>query len=216
MKWLRWLGLEYIVDYRRPARPEAKLTAVGRPWSDPMITQEKSVTTARNTSRGACAKLAAAALVATPLLVAPSFALADAVETNFNVTATVTTACTVAATNLAFGDYVPTAADPKDSTSTVTVRCTLGTTYRVRLNQGLHGTGVTARKMQRSGELDELAYALYRDTTRLLNWGETDGETDPFVGTGLAVNHTVYGRIAAYQAVPAGAYSDTITVTVSY
>jgi spore coat protein U-like protein len=199
--------------------PEAEGKADRRrvTMADPMITQRKFMTTARNTCRGACAKLAAAARAATPLLVAPSFALADTAETNFNVTATVTTACTVAATNLAFGDYVPTAASPTDGTSTVTVRCTLGTIYHVRLNQGLHGTGVTDRKMQRSGELDELAYALYRDATRLLNWGETD-ETDTVdsLGTGLAVDHTVYGRIAAYQPVPAGAYSDTITVTVSY
>jgi spore coat protein U-like protein len=93
----------------------------------------------------------------------------------------------------------------------------LGTTYHVQLNQGLHGTGVTDRKMQRSAGTEKLNYALYSDATRLANWGETDGvDTVDFAGTGLAVDHTVYGRIAAQQVVPAGAYSDTITVTVSY
>lgn len=158
-----------------------------------------------------------AGLVVISFTFAPSLTLADTTTTTFNVTATVTTACTVSATNLAFGNYDPTSSSPTDGTSTVTVRCTLATTYHVRLNQGLYGTGVTDRKMQISGDTTKLNYALYRDATRLLNWGETDGvDTVDGVGTGLSVGHTVYGRIAAEQTVPAGSYSDTITVTVSY
>lgn len=168
--------------------------------------------------RSSAGVILALAMLATPLMYVPSLALADTVTTTFNVTATVTTACSVTATNLAFGNYDPTSASPTDGTSAVTVRCTLGTAYKVKLNQGLYGTSVTARKMQRSGDTDKLAYALYGDAARLLNWGETDGvDTVDSVGAGVAADHTVYGRIAAQQAaVPAGAYSDTITVTVSY
>jgi spore coat protein U-like protein len=36
------------------------------------------------------------------------------------------------------------------------------------------------------------------------------------VGTGLAVGHVVHGSVPAAQAVPAGAYGDTITVRISY
>jgi spore coat protein U-like protein len=52
-----------------------------------------------------------------------------------------------------------------------------------------------------------------------LNWGKTD-DTDTVNGTGtgilLPADHTVYGRITKNQDVNTGAYSDTITVTVSY
>jgi len=170
----------------------------------------------RKTRRGAATGVLLA-LAAARFMFAPPLAVADTTTTTFNVSATVTTACAVSATDLAFGSYDPTASSPTDSTSAVSVRCTLGTTYHVRLGQGLHGTGVTNRQMQRSGSTEKLAYGLYSDAAHLLNWGESDGvDTVDGVGTGLVAEHAVYGRIAAQQAVPAVAYADTITVTVSY
>lgn len=153
----------------------------------------------------------------TLLFVSISPALAGTVTTTFEVTATVADTCSVEATNLGFGTYNPLSATDLDATSTVSVRCTLGSAYQVGLSQGLHGTGVTDRKMLRSGETELLAYGLYRDAVRTLNWGETAGvDTVDGVGTGLSVDHTVYGRVTAEHNVSAGSYADTITVTVNY
>ncbi|MFD2263929.1 spore coat protein U domain-containing protein [Lacibacterium aquatile] len=33
---------------------------------------------------------------------------------------------------------------------------------------------------------------------------------------GLVTNHTVYGRIAPHQSIPVGAYTDTVSVVVTY
>ncbi|EQB15201.1 spore coat protein U domain-containing protein [Novosphingobium lindaniclasticum] len=52
------------------------------------------------------------------------------------VTATVQSACIVAATPLAFGSYDPTSGAPKDGTSVITVTCTSGTSFTVGLNAG--------------------------------------------------------------------------------
>jgi spore coat protein U-like protein len=138
--------------------------------------------------------------------------------TTFQVTATVNDACTVSATDLAFGVYDPSAADDED-TSTITVTCTKSTDYDIGLNEGTaSGATVTTRKMIDTVSTDLLNYSLFSDASRTVNWGNTVGTDTVHVGsaTGAAENHTVYGRIPTGQYVTAGSYSDTITVTVTY
>lgn len=139
--------------------------------------------------------------------------------TTFTVSATVTNACSVSASNLAFGNINPltNATTATDATTTVSVTCSNGTAYNVGLNAGAAtGATVTARKMV-SGT-NTLSYALYRDSARTANWGSTVG-TDTVAGTGsgAAQSLTVYGRVpSGQQSTPVGAYTDTITVTVTY
>jgi len=138
--------------------------------------------------------------------------------TTFQVTATVTESCNVTATNLAFGNYDPSAAD-NEKTSTITVTCTKGTDYDIGLDQGTaSGATVTTRQMADTVSSDLLNYSLFSDASRTVNWGNTVGTDTVNVGsaTGAAENHTVYGRIPTGQYVTAGSYSDTITVTVTY
>jgi spore coat protein U-like protein len=137
--------------------------------------------------------------------------------TSFDVTATVTSSCSVSASTLAFGDYDPLSALPTTGTTIVNVTCSFLTPFNVGLNAGLHSASVTTRKMQSVDET-ELAYELFRDATMLLNWGTTVG-TDTLAAAGLgitAVPLPVYGRIPAQQHVEAGSYSDTIQVTVTF
>lgn len=155
------------------------------------------------------------ALTALSCLPLPGFSATA--TTTFPITATVLNVCTVSALPLAFGNYDPTSATATDGTSTISVLCTLSQAYTVRLSQGVNGTAVSARKLIRTSGTDLLGYALYRDSSRTLNWGITDAtDTLAATGTGLAQTHTVYGRVPAGAAVAAGAYTDTVTVTVNY
>lgn len=148
---------------------------------------------------------------------APGLALAATTTTTFNVTATVIDVCAVSAGNLSFGTYSPIAGSALDGTSTITVTCSLGTAYNLRLDGGTNGSGVSARQMLRASGTELMNYSLYRDPARTNNWGQTDNtDTVSATGTGLNQDHTVYGRIPASENVPAGSYSDTVTVTVSY
>jgi spore coat protein U-like protein len=142
--------------------------------------------------------------------------LAATQTTTFTVTATVAAACTISATSLAFGAYVPTATLPTDGTSTVTTTCTLAAPYNIGLNKGIGaGATVAARNMTSGANL--LTYSLYRDAAHLLVWGETIGtDTVALVGTGLAQNTTVFGQIPALQNASVGSYTDTITATVTF
>jgi spore coat protein U-like protein len=58
---------------------------------------------------------------------------------------------------------------------------------------------------------------MFRDSARTLNWSNTVGsDTLSSTGNGNAQLSNMFGRLAAGQVVPVGAYSDTIIVTVTY
>lgn len=132
----------------------------------------------------------------------------------FNVTATVSRQCTVSAGPLNFGTTgLLTANTP--GTSTLGVQCSSGSAYNVGLDQGLHGTGITARKMALGTNL--IGYQLYSNPGRTTVWGNTVGSnTVAGVGNGSLQNLTVYGSVPPQATPSAGTYGDTITVTVTY
>ena len=108
----------------------------------------------------------ALALVLAPL------AQASTITNTFSVTASVTNACTVSGTGLAFGAYDPTATSPLDGSSVVSVLCTINDAYTIGLNQGVNGSNVTNRKMS-DGNSHSINYALYSDSGRTSNWDNT-------------------------------------------
>lgn len=147
----------------------------------------------------------------------PAMASAATATASLPVTATVQRACQVSATPMNFGAYDPTAAGNVDSTASIAVLCTVGTPYTVGLGAGsATGASVSSRRMVNGS--DTLNYGLYQDAARANNWGNTAGSDTPAATTAgvTAATHTVYGRIAPGQNVPAGAYADTVTVSVNY
>lgn len=133
------------------------------------------------------------------------------------VTATVSNACRITlATDLDFGNAGTLSAN-RDQTSSIVVRCPSGTNWRLGLSNGIYANG-TVRRM-RSAAGNYVTYELYRDSTRTQRWGTALG-TDTSSGTGLgessAVTQTVYGRVPTQAAAPSGAYTDTVTVTLTY
>lgn len=161
-------------------------------------------------------KLSQALIVSGALMGMQSAQAADATST-FTVGATVLSSCIVVALPLVFGSFDPTGAGTQDATNNITVTCTSGTSYNVKLNKGANGTSVTNRKMLSTIGADTINYQLFRDTGRTQNWGETVG-SDTLAGsaTGLPQIVTVYGRLPSGQTSPAGLYTDTINVTVTY
>jgi spore coat protein U-like protein len=136
-------------------------------------------------------------------------------STSFSATATVLASCAVSATNLDFGT-TGTLTSNIDSTSSIKVSCTNGSPYQIGLDAGT-GTGatVTNRKMTLSGAT--VNYALYSNSSRTTNWGNTVG-TDTVGGTGTGASQllTVYGRVPSQSTPAPGTYTDTIVVTVTY
>lgn len=147
--------------------------------------------------------------------VLPTTASAATATSTLTVTATVLSSCTVAPATLAFGNYDPSATSATTASTSIIVTCTGAATGQVGLDQGANGTSVTARQMANGTQ--KLNYNLYQDSGRTTNWGNTTGTTVAFSTTGLGSDTlTVYGSIPAGQAPNAGAYTDTVNITVTY
>lgn len=147
-------------------------------------------------------------------LTGPAFA--QTASSNMAVSATVIKVCIVSAGSLDFGNYNASSMSANTSTANIAVTCTNSTSYEVALDAG-GGSGATTTTRRLSAGGDTLQYQLFRDSGYSQNWGNTSGsDVAAGTGTGSVVNLTVYGRIAAGQYRTPGAYSDTVTVTVTY
>lgn len=130
--------------------------------------------------------------------------------------------CTVTATGVSYGTYDTLAPSSDDASGSVRVRCTLlvalSGSFTIDLSAG--SSGSYAGRTMRSGA-QILPYNLYTNAARTQVWGNGTGGsarvTQSFSGL-LVVDRSVpvYGRIPSRQNVRAGAYSDTIVVTVTY
>jgi spore coat protein U-like protein len=168
--------------------------------------------------RNFIACLSAGALLAT----AGAAQAANPATTTFQVSATVLKNCTVAATNVAFNNYTPTAG-AVTANGTVSVSCTKSSAFTVSLNKGTTAGGSIAQRLLSDGAGDTLQYNLYTTAGLATVWGDGTGSsvTQGGNGTGMGtpVALTVYGSLpdnAANQSVPPNGYTDTITVSVAY
>ena len=132
-------------------------------------------------------------------------------------------ACAVGSTNLVFPGYNPFSLLPTDITGTITVSCT-GTSGDVAGNVIQLSTGnssVYTTRVMRSGSL-ELNYNLFTSPTLSTPWGDGNAGSATVTGAIFITNtsatnrYPVYGRIFPGQNLPAGTYSDTITITLSF
>jgi spore coat protein U-like protein len=120
--------------------------------------------------------------------------------------------CSVSVGGIAFGTYDPFSPVPLDSTGVITLECPPGL-VTVALGTGQSGT-FTARAMSGPGG-DRLLYNLYLDATRSTVFGDGTGGTStaPF-STERGRHLPIYARVFAGQDAPAGAYADTVVLTI--
>jgi spore coat protein U-like protein len=137
-------------------------------------------------------------------------------QTTFRVSARVQAVCDITASDLAFGNYTAQSGNPLLGTTQLIATCTPNTTYNVGLNEGT-SPGATVNQRRMVSGANVLNYQLYTDANRTTIWGNTAGtDTVAGTGTGVAVQHVVYGTVPAAQVVPAAEYADTITVRIYY
>jgi spore coat protein U-like protein len=156
-------------------------------------------------------KIAAAATVAAlAFLLAPRSAQAQTATGSFTVTATVGKACTVAAAPIVIASYDPNASVATVGTTNVNVACTKGTTYTTFLtsakNWTLTDTATSAG--------NALTYAISQGASATA-WTGTSGWAGS-APSKAPVSYVATAKIAAGQDVPAGTYTDTVTMNVNY
>lgn len=131
-------------------------------------------------------------------------------------------ACSVAATGIDFGVYDVFSPNPVDSTGSVTVSCDAIPPGSVVVAIGPGGAGgFLPRQMRHPSLPDTLGYNVFTSSSMAAVWGDGTGGTAT-VRTGAVPPPrppkpiTLYGRIPPGQNVPAGTYSDTLVVTITW
>ncbi len=134
---------------------------------------------------------------------------------NLAVQATIQALCHVDATDMNFGTLNGLLNSNRETTSSLSITCTQGTAYNVGLDNGEHYANGYRRMAGPNGNY--VKYQLYRNANRTQLWGNTIGtDTVTGTGTGSTQNLTVWGRVPPQTTPPAGNYSDTIQVTITY
>lgn len=139
-------------------------------------------------------------------------ALADETA-NLQVTAQVDASCTLTGGTLAFGTYTATAIEPTESDADIGYSCAPGTNIILSLDAGGQAQGEN-RGMAGPGGAT-LAYQLYKDDARSQVWGIGPANGVTISGTpGTPQTVPVYGAIGPGQQTAAGAYTDTVLITL--
>jgi spore coat protein U-like protein len=123
-----------------------------------------------------------------------------------------------AVVGVAFGSYNVFSGGAVDSAGSLTYRCDdVFTNITIQLSRGSSSTFQPRTLIQGA---HQLAYNLYLEPSRSTVWGDGNsgtgqyGPTVPPDGSDVVLN--VYGRIPSQQNVHAGAYSDTVVVTIVF
>lgn len=103
----------------------------------------------------------------------------------------------------------------------IPVTCTLNSSISISLDHGQNFLASNYRRMT-DGSSHYIGYQLYSDSGYTTKWGNTTDQ--PYIGgpvastgTGAVVNYLVYGQIVnTNSSVPAGSYSDSVGITVTY
>jgi spore coat protein U-like protein len=131
-----------------------------------------------------------------------------------SVTATVLSSCSLNGGTMNFGQYLSGQNGNLDVNGTINyVNCDAG-----ELTFALDGgfSGDINNRVMRSGQ-NELRYQLYRTPTRDAIFGSgANAQKVQVVSGPLSSSVTVYGRIPGNQLVPAGIYTDTVNVTLTF
>jgi spore coat protein U-like protein len=130
--------------------------------------------------------------------------------------------CTPTISNINFGNYDTLSSSPTDSQTSVTVSCTASWTYNVivAIGPSQNPGGFNPRQMKH-GTSDYLGYNLYQNSSRTNPvWGDGTQGTSTYTIPSIQKSHpatvNIYGRATAGQDLPAGSYTDSLTLTIYY
>jgi spore coat protein U-like protein len=130
----------------------------------------------------------------------------------------ITSSCTISASNINFGNS-STLASAINSSGSLSLLCSLGLPYSIAMNSGsTTGNTISARRMSLNGAgPGVVSYQLYRDVGPSNLWG--DGTTGVvYSGTGIGATQSipVLAQVPAQVLAPPGTYMDTVRATITY
>lgn len=130
----------------------------------------------------------------------------------FTVKAKVVAGCALVGGSIDFGSYVSNQDEHRDAVGRIDYQNCRGNIL-FELDGGGSGS-VTARKM--TSDDGELAYQLYRNSSRSSVWGVGERARVLRLGGTRTGRVEVFGRIPGGQPAPPGSYGDTVRVTLLF
>jgi spore coat protein U-like protein len=154
----------------------------------------------------------------------PGVAQAGTATANLSVSIIITAACTINPATLIFAPTPGTSllTTAVNGSSTVSVTCTGGSPYSIAMDNGSNASGSQRRMI--SGA-NFLSYNLYVDAAHVFPWTTapsassctTAGDCYLGTGNGSAQSINIYGVVpTTATAPPAGTYTDTVTMTITF
>jgi len=143
-------------------------------------------------------------------------AFAGSAQTQFQISATVAGSCSISATDVNLGAYVP-GASTLEGTGTIGYQCTPGLSPAIALDNGLYSPNPNNRILVNNSS--SLSYQIYQDSGYSTVWGDgTNGSSvESVTADGNNDTTTVYVAVPTnITGVVAGTYSDTVTATISW
>ncbi|TAM82361.1 MAG: spore coat U domain-containing protein [Candidimonas sp.] len=176
---------------------------------------------------GTTHKLLNALGVASGLVLLSASALTPAAASTatgtLNAQIVITSNCAVSTDNstLDFASHASTSGAVSASNGGFSVTCTDETPYTIGLQSAATGsTNNGAGTMSASGIKQTIGYQLYQDASLATPWGNntatSGGNVKSNEGSGAAQSYVVYGKTTSSLNVPAGTYSDTVNINVTY
>ena len=154
-------------------------------------------------------------LLATAIAVIASGPVFAAADTDIlTVRVTVQEACSIAGSTIDFGTYSAGQQTALDAQGAVTYSNCAAGTLTIALDGGASGN-VASRAMA-NGSGNNLSYQLYRNSARNQVWGSGNEAQQVVLLVPDSGSVPVYGRIPGSQNVPAGMYTDTVNVTLTF
>ena len=142
--------------------------------------------------------------------------------------------CSVSGISLNFGTYDDSSAATTDVSAAFSVSCCRNppgsnATLTVTLGPSANSTAgnkILTRQMKNSGNADLMTYQLYSGSFGGTVWGDgviggsawtqaISSNNNCPGGATIAVGSAIFGRIFPQQAVSAGSYGDTVTITIT-
>lgn len=120
--------------------------------------------------------------------------------------------CSLDVQGVDFGSYDFMSSQDLDSVGHVIVTCDASSSFSISLSAG---AGTYASRVMHNGA-HTLDYNLYTDPAHTMVWGDGTGGSVVASGNGTSVDEVVYGSAPAGQNPYLGAYSDAITVTLTF
>lgn len=141
-----------------------------------------------------------------------------AMATTLPVSADISNTCsfgTITALSFTYDPVVANASTDAHAQGNIALTCTSGDSSIV-IGLTLGTNAVSGQRYLKDSGTDTLSYNLYSDSGYSTAWDDSANKYDAPAGTGVVQNIPVYGSIPAAQNEPAGHYTDTVTIDLTY